>query len=996
MKFIYKISGKIIYFSLLILISPALSQSISEKFTLALEEYYQARYADAYVLFNDVANDYGIDDELYASSKYYAADALLKLGQKELAAAELEYIVNHIIWSNVREEAFYHLGLIYYEFQKYSTARARFESLLDEYRGGKYSGSAMYWVGESYAAENKLDDAIDFLHKAIKDKQSNSYRDYTIYTLANVYEKKGDYENAVKYYDQLLSYYRNSSLLISAQIRIGVCYFYLKDYQSSILELNNPLLDDLPDNFYSESLYLLANSYYRVQEYIEAEKVYSELLEKFPDTDYIHDAKYGLAWSLFQQNKYNDAFRVFNHLSAGSDSIAVESYYWKAEAKRYSGKNKEAIKIYRELLSEHSSSFIVPRVEYQLGLLYFNSKDFNSSKRFLLTAASSKEADVRARAYTLLGELELDNKKYVSAKNYFEQALNFAAEDSDVQLRSMLGLGAALYYLGRNDDAMEYLNKILAASPDFERDRVNYYLAENYFDRQKYYQALERFKGINTQEEDIKRLTLYGTAYCYFNLGDYENAAFRFAEYVKIYPYDERVTDAKLRLADSYFGSKNYTASYTVYKDLFISQKLSLDDPYTYNQYAQALYKSGKTESAIKEFSNLQKKFPNSSYADVSLYTIGWIHFQQGDFETAIDKYRRVIDVYSKTTLAPVIYYSIGDAYFNMGNYDSAIINYRKVLTNYPSSDYVFDAVNGIQYSYVAKGNPEKAIALIDGFVNENPSLKFSDQIYLKKAEIYYSNREYELAKDSYIDFIEKFSNSKFIPEAYYWLGKSADNLEQYEDAIFYFNVAFQKYPKSEIAASSVLEMGSIYNSLENYGAAISIYNQALEKIKGSPGIPEILYMKGLTYINADSLLQAYEVFSDVSYYYRETIFADKSKFESGLIDLAAGRYENSDNNFLELAEKRNDELGAKGQYHYGLSLYEQGKYTEAISALVRVRTVFSMYDEWLTKSYMALGDCYVKLDDNRKAKEMYRIVISKHKNDSYGKEARKKARELK
>ena len=207
LKFIYKISGKIIYFSLLILISPALSQSISEKFTLALEEYYQARYADAYVLFNDVANDYGIDDELYASSKYYAADALLKLGQKELAAAELEYIVNHIFWSNVREEAFYHLGLIYYEFQKYSTARARFESLLDEYRGGKYSGSAMYWVGESYAAENKLDDAIDFLHKAIKDKQSNSYRDYTIYTLATVYEKKGDYENAVKYYVNYLRWY---------------------------------------------------------------------------------------------------------------------------------------------------------------------------------------------------------------------------------------------------------------------------------------------------------------------------------------------------------------------------------------------------------------------------------------------------------------------------------------------------------------------------------------------------------------------------------------------------------------------------------------------------------------------------------------------------------------------------------------------------------------------------------------------------------------------
>ena len=854
----------------------------------------------------------------------------------------------------------------------------------------------MYWIGESFAEENKLEEAIEYLHKAIEDKQSNSYRDYTIYALANVYEKKGEYENAVKYYDQLLSFYRNSSLLVSAQLRVGVCYFYLKDYQSSILELNNPLLDDLPDNFYSESLYLLANSYYRVQEYYDAEKVYSELMEKFPDSDFIPDAEYGLAWSLFQQKKYNDAFRVFDHLSAGDDSIAIESYYWKAETKRYSGKNSEAINIYRNLLEEHPASFIVPRVEYQLGLLYFSSKEINSARRYLQTAASSSEDDVRASAYNLLGELELKSKQYSAALNYFERGLNISEINSDLQLHSMLGLGASLYYLGKNDDAIKYLNNILAASPDFERDRVNYYLAENYFDKQKYNEALERFKGINSKEEDIKRLTLYGTAYCYFNLGDYENAAFRFAEYVKVYPNDERVTDAKLRLADSYFGSKNYTASYQVYKDLFISQRLSLDDPYAYYQYAQALYKSGKTESAINEFSNLQMKFPNSSYGDVSLYTIGWIYFQQGDFTTAISKYRGVMEVYSKTTLAPVIYYSIGDAYFNMGSYDSAIDNYQKVLTNYPSSDYVFDAVNGIQYCYVAEGKPEKAIALIDGFVAENPSLKFSDQIYFKKAEIYYSNRAYEMAKQSYKDFIEKFSNSELIPEAYYWLGKSADNLEQYDEALNYFNTAFQNYSNSEIAASSVLEMGTIYNSLENYGAALSTYNRAIDKLKGSPGISEIMYMKGLTYIKTDSLQQAYETFSDVSYYYRETIFADKSKFELGLIDLAAGRYENSDNNFLALAEKRDDELGAKAQYYYGLSLYEQGRYTEAISALVRVRTVFYTYDEWLTKSYMALGDCYVKLGDNRKAEEMYLIVISDHKNDSYGKEARKKVNELK
>ena len=267
--------------------------------------------------------------------------------------------------------------------------------------------------------------------------------------------------------------------------------------------------------------------------------------------------------------------------------------------------------------------------------------------------------------------------------------------------------------------------------------------------------------------------------------------------------------------------------------------------------------------------------------------------------------------------------------------------------------------------------------------------------MYFKKGEIYYSQRDYENAKESYKEFIIKFNKSKLVPEAYYWIGKCSDNLEEYEEAIFYFNSVFQKYPASEISGSAVLEMGAIHNSLENYDSAIATYNEAISTIKGSSAIPEIMYMKGVTYINADSLQQAYEVFTDVSYYYRETIFADKSKFEMGMIDLAVGRYENSDKYFLEISENRNDDLGAKAQYYYGRSLYEQGNITESISALVRVRTVFSNYDEWLTKSYILLGDCYVKLNDNRKAEEMYRTVISKHRNDIYGQEAREKLRDL-
>ena len=245
---------KILYSSFIIITSVLYSQDVSQKFTSAMELYYGERYTEAYKMFKSISQEVTKEDELYAASKFYAADALIKLGEKDMAVAELEYLVNHIIWSNFREEAFYNLGLIYYDFKEYPLVRARFKSLLKEYPESKYSGSALYWIGESYAAENKLQDAVDFLQKAINDKASNRYKDYSIYTLATVYERKGDFENAVKYYDQLLSYYPNSKLAVSAQTRIGICYFYLKDYQSSILELKNPMLNSLPGSLFAESM----------------------------------------------------------------------------------------------------------------------------------------------------------------------------------------------------------------------------------------------------------------------------------------------------------------------------------------------------------------------------------------------------------------------------------------------------------------------------------------------------------------------------------------------------------------------------------------------------------------------------------------------------------------------------------------------------------------------------------------------------------------------
>ncbi len=986
----------VILLSILLSISCLQAQTAAQKYNAAMKAYQSHEYAQANNLFNDFFSEYQLTDGLYATAKYYSADALLNIGEYNAAAAGFEFFINHFAWSQFRDEALYKLGIIYFRQDEFELSRDRLRKLLSEYPGSDLAGSALYWIGESYSKQNKLQDAVRFLKSAIANQQNNKFIDYSIYTLGSVYEKMGDYKDAVAYYDTLLSYHSNSPLSTAAHIRIGVCYFKLKEYNASVIELNNPVLKELPDEVYAKSLYLLANSYYRTSDYPNAEKVFLEIINKYPSSEEIRESKYGLAWTYFQEKKYNDAYQVFNNLSTGNDSLAEKSFYWKAESKRYAGQGNEAFKIYQDFIKKYPNSSMIKGVEYQIGVVYYNSKNFNLALKYLNSAVETSDSSFKAKAYTLMGEIELDNKNFNSAAGYFKNAMDVPGISNDLVYRSMLGLGISYYYLHEYAIAEKYLSDLYSKDAEFEKDKVNFYLAECYYSAGDYSKAIARYNQVSGDDEEIGSMALYGKAYSYFEMRKYEEAANVFSEFTRRYPNSSRLLDAELRLADSYYGSKNFAASSNVYKNIIGKNNRVFDNPYDYYQYAQALYRANEFDQAISEFQAIAQKFPSSEYADKSLYVIGWIHFQQGDYNAAMDSYRNVLSRYPNSSIASQIYYSIGDCYYNLANYDSAIVNYEYVMTQYPSSPHVYDAVNGIQDAYVVEGHPQKAINFINQYLSTNPSSNFADQISYKVGDIYYSMHDYKDASTSYTQFIANYPKSKLVPQAYFWIGKCNENLNQFPQALFNFNMVFNSFPASESAPAAVIEIGNIYNMQKNYGAALNIYDQALKSLPDTKRFPEILFNKGMTLITSNDSVDAQSVFNQVIQSYSHTIFSEKSKLELGIIALRSGQYDTSITYFQGLAQNRTDEIGAQAQYYYGVALFNQGNYTDAINAFLLVQTSFPGYDEWVTKSYLKLGDCYAKTQNYVQAKQMYQLVYKNHRNDDFGKEARIKLRKLK
>lgn len=985
-----------LFCSVLLFASIGFAQSLNSDYDKAVKLFSNGEYSAAYKMFKNIQEGKPSDKQLEESSAFYSANCLVNLNELDGAAIEFENFISQYKFSNFREDAFYNLGAVYFSKGEYRKAREKLLALTSINSNTVYKGSAYYWIAEAYAYENKYFEAEEYFKEAISSRTTNKYIVNSIYSLAQLYENIKDCSKAIKYYDELLAYYKDHELAPKAQWRIGICYFNTNEYDSAILELSDPLVNKLSKDERLEVKYFLANSFIRLKEYNSAVKIYNEILADEITGEFSNKIKYGLAWVNFQLGNYELAFKSFEDIRQNSsDTLAVNSEFWSAESKRYMGDTQTANELFKKFIEKYPSNPLAARAQLSVGTIYYSKNNSGDAERALLNASTSNDPLTKGKANTLLGEMRLNQKQYDRAAGYFQTAVKYTSGNSEYNNRALLGLAVTEFYQNKISQAVRNLENLKSRSKDFEVDKVNFYLAECYLARNEYAAALKHYNLISTENDDIKKQTIYGKAYAYFNQKDFPNAIYYFNEFAAKFKKDPSASDAKLRLADSYYGIKNFSRASAIYSELFSSNKQLQDNDFTYYQYCQSLYKAGKSSEAIGEFDNLQRKFPRSKYADVSQYVIGWIHFQQGDYGLAISNYNLLISKYPQSALIPIAYYSLGDAYFNQGMYDESIGLYGKVLEDYPNTQYILDAVNGIQYAYVAKEQPDQAVTFIDNFIANNPSSKYSDQIFFKKGDILYSAEMYDKAIEAYRDFLSKYPSSSLVPNAYFWIGKSAANLKRTNDAVEDFKVVINRWLKSDIGLSATIELANIYSEQKNFTGAIEVIESASSAMPTSNRLPELLFMKGSAEVKNNQLQTAYETFDQIIKYYDSSVFSAKAKLELGILELNRNSYENAQLLLKELGEKRTDDIGAQAQYYYGVSLYSQNKITDAISAFVRVRSVFMNFDEWYTKSLLKLGDCYVKLKDKKQARDMYRAVIERHKTGELAQEARRKINQL-
>ncbi|MCB0284701.1 MAG: tetratricopeptide repeat protein, partial [Calditrichaeota bacterium] len=180
--------------------------------------------------------------ELWLSKVY------LKKNETDLALKRLSSITTNSDNNELRAEAFFEIGVIYFTSEQYSAAIENFSSCINETSDSETAGNAQYKLADSY----------------FKLKQ---------------------YENAVDNYDEVLDYDLPILIQFDAVIQMVNSLLELKQYDRAEEVLLNILRDQRFKEQYSMIATKLANMVEFQGEYDYAMEKYYEVIQKYPRTE---------------------------------------------------------------------------------------------------------------------------------------------------------------------------------------------------------------------------------------------------------------------------------------------------------------------------------------------------------------------------------------------------------------------------------------------------------------------------------------------------------------------------------------------------------------------------------------------------------------------------------------------------------------------------------------------------------------------------------------
>lgn len=660
------------------------------------------------------------------------------------------------------------------------------------------------------------------------------------------------------------------------------------------------------------------------------------------------DEDYKLARELYQKEQFSLAYPLFKTLSADISrsnipaSIQQEAKYYSVVCGLQLDDPTAELAAQEYIDLEHNT----PRVQilsYHLAEYYYRKQNFSKALEY----------------YEKTNVANLSNRQIAEMK--FHQGYSYFTLQQFAQAKGLF-------------------NSIRQIPTDPNYLDANYYYGFILFTEKNYRQALESFQLVEKEPTYERVVPYYITQIYYFNgqrdkAIEYGEAALkRGGQYYEV--------QLKQLLGHAHFENRAFDRALP-YLEEYVRKtpKVRREDLY---ELSYSYYAAGNLEKAIEGFKQLGGK--EDSLAQNSMYLLADAYLKTGQKANARNAFLFCATNSSNAFQKEVSRFNYAKLSYELGFNDIALTELQSFIADYPKSTYQQEARELLVAVMANSNNYADALALFESLSAQSENVK---RVYPR---VLYG-RAVELVNDQQLTQAEELIdrlmtvpyNNAVLPFAYFWKGEIGFRTNRNDQAITYLN-RYLAAPQSngEVNATNAkYTLGYAHLNSEQYRQALGFFEQVTRILSpASTPVEQDAYLRAAdAHFMNKNFSQALQMYENVMRL--GTAGADYALFQKAIIAGASNR--NSEKiNLLNSLEQRypGSALVPDANLEMANTYLGDEKFREAIDPLNRIIRN-KKAEGFYPQAYLKLGVSYFNLNDNQRALDNFKALVSGYPNSN-------------
>ncbi len=397
---------------------------------------------------------------------FQVANSYYRAGLEMEAIEEFRKLLRIYPFTRVREQAQYNIGYLFLTLGNTSQAVEEFERLINQSPGVSWAARAQFAIGDAYYNAGEYEEAVGAYQQILQSYPRSSYIIDAIDGIQYATLFLGDESDAEELLESFLESHPSTTTADRLRFRQAESLVQSGDYEAAIREFEQYIRITNREASLPAAYAGIGDAKRQIGDREGAKEAYGTLVNQFPGSDQRLFGLTTLGQMALEEGDLVGAIDWFEQLQDSDERFRVEALLGLAEAYRRLGSEADqvqSLEFYTTLLNEQPSSL---QARTGLARLYLDQGKLIEAREVLAPARSVgvreqvAEANyLHARSYQLEGDA-------TRAKNEYEQVTVLYEAFEEWASRSMFRLGELYILEGSIADARLWLDRVIQTYPN--------------------------------------------------------------------------------------------------------------------------------------------------------------------------------------------------------------------------------------------------------------------------------------------------------------------------------------------------------------------------------------------------------------------------------------------------------------------------------------------------------------------------------------------------